>query len=201
MLKIGEFFFKNRDYTPIPFVIILVVLANANQKSLVAGSFLMIFGELIRILGVSHIGGISRTKTDSTGRKLIKTGPFSHVRNPLYIGNLFLSTGLVVTANLGVYFTVGFVMFFLVQYIPIVKWEEQNLRQVFGKEFDHYASSVPRWIPALVPKFKPEEKIAGDYVKAIKSEKNTLIAAIGLYLIILWQSGWLDFVRNLSLTR
>lgn len=192
MLKLGEFLFKNRDYTPVPFVIAMIIYASTSRFSLLIGLILSLFGELIRMHGVAHIGGVSRTKTYSTGRKLIKTGPFARVRNPLYIGNFFLSVGLVVTANLHPLFTAAFIAFFFIQYIPIVRWEETNLRQTFGLEFEHYAAVVPRWIPSLKPQYREGEKIRGDYAKALRSEKYTLLAAVALYLILLWRSGWFD---------
>jgi len=192
MLKLGEFLFKNRDYTPIPFILIMIYYANVNSQSLIYGSILMVLGELIRIIGVAHIGGVSRTKTYSTGQKLISSGPFSHVRNPLYIGNLFLSTGLTVVSNVAIFFPLAFIAIFFLQYTPIIKWEESNLRNVFGEDFDTYLKKVPRWIPRLTPGVDHTEKIKGEFKKAIVSEKNTLSAAIVVYLIILWRSGWFD---------
>lgn len=197
MLKLGEFLFKNRDYTPIPFILIMIYYAKADAQSLMYGTILVVLGELIRIIGVAHIGGVSRTKTYSTGQKLISSGPFSYVRNPLYIGNLFLSTGLTVVANVSVFFPLAFIVFFFLQYTPIINWEESNLKNVFGKEFETYLKSVPRWIPRLTPGVDNSEKIKGEFKIAIVSEKNTLSAAIVIYLIILWRSGWFDNLAQL----
>ena len=199
MLKLGEILFKFRDYTPIPFVIVMIIYSAADMNSLIAGTCITIFGELIRMIGVSHIGGVSRTKTYSTGQKLITSGPFSYVRNPLYIGNFFLTGGLVVASNIyiaeipksNVLFTVVFIAFFILQYTPIIRWEENNLRNIFGAEFETYVKQVPRWIPAIIPKIKKQETIKGDLKAAIFSEKNTLMAAILMYVLILWRSGWL----------
>ena len=195
-LKIGEVLFRLRDYTPIPIVIALMVFASADQQSLLIGTILMLFGEIIRIIGVSHIGGVSRTKTYSTGQKLITSGPFSRVRNPLYIGNFFLTFGIVFAANVHLYFTLGFVAVFFLQYIPIINWEENNLKNVFGEEFEEYKSRVPRWIPALTRKMDSDLVVESDFVTAIKSEKNTLLAAIVLYLVVLWRSGWFLHLKD-----
>ncbi len=191
MLKLGETLFRFRDYTPIPFVILMMIYPSVSDQSLIIGTILMLFGEFIRIKGVAHIGGISRTKTYSTGKKLITSGLFGHVRNPLYIGNFFLTVGIVVVANVHVLFTVVFIAFFFLQYIPIVRWEESNLGQVFGETFNEYLQTVPRWIPSLKRKTGIDEVVKPDYVAAIKSEKNTLAAAIALYLILLWRCNYL----------
>ncbi|MCP4757602.1 MAG: isoprenylcysteine carboxylmethyltransferase family protein [Proteobacteria bacterium] len=192
MIKLGEVLFKFRDYTPIPFAIIMMVFAAADRNSLIIGTAIMVLGELIRIYGVSHIGGVSRTRTFSTGQKLITSGPFSHVRNPLYIGNLFLTGGLVVASNISIYFTLIFVACFFFQYIPVVKWEESNLRTVFGDEFDEYSQKVPPWLPVITSRIKNQEKVKKEYKTAIVSEKNTIAAALIVYLVILWQSDWFE---------
>ncbi len=192
MLKLGEIFFKLRDYTPIPLVILMIIFASVTLHSLIVGTVLMIFGETIRFLGVSHIGGVSRTRTYSTGQKLITNGLFGRVRNPLYVGNFFLTFGIVVVSNVNIYFTVLYPVFFFLQYIPIVNWEEKNLQKNFGKEFEDYKSKVPRWIPAIIRKTETDSNAKPDYKKALKSERSTLTAAIVLYIIVLWRSQWLD---------
>jgi protein-S-isoprenylcysteine O-methyltransferase Ste14 len=195
MLKLGELFFKLRDYTPIPFIIYMLIYGSGTMSfnTMVIGTCCIFLGELIRIFGVAYIGGVSRTRTFSTGQKLITGGPFSHVRNPLYIGNLFLSGGLVIFANVGLYFNLVFFAFFFIQYIPIIHWEEINLREIFGKDFDAYTRKVPRWIPTLFSQYQDQEIIKGEYKTAIKSERSTLISAVFLYGLILWRSGWLGF--------
>ena len=157
------------------------------------GTACIVLGELIRIYGVAHIGGVSRTRSFSTNQRLIKDGPFSYVRNPLYIGNLMLSGGLVITANVNLYFTTAFFLFFFVQYIPIICWEENNLRDKFGKEFEEYARTTPRWFPVSTRRIKAEKTGKGDYRAALKSEKSTLASVVILYLLILWRSGWMQY--------
>lgn len=196
MLKLGGFLFRYRGQTPIPFVLIMIFYASADTMSLLIGTVSMVMGELIRIIGVTHIGGVSRTKTFSTGQKLITTGPFSFVRNPLYIGNFFLSVGITISANVNIYFTLIFIAFFAFQYTLVVRWEESNLKKVFGKEFEEYMVKVPRWVPAIRPKIEKGEKVTKDYKTTFKSEKNTLLAAITLYILILWRSGFLDFIQK-----
>ena len=204
--KLGELLFKYRDYTPIPFIILMVAFANADLLSLQIGGVMVLLGELIRTKGVAYIGGVSRTRSYSLGGKVVTGGPFGHVRNPLYWGNFFLSTGLVVIANVawlehqfqGFYlaFPAAFIFFFFGQYHFIINWEEENLTKTFGEQFLNYKSKVSRWIPNIFPADftvegqEQEEKIEGDYKMAIKSEKNTLMIAITITLILLWRSGF-----------
>ncbi|MDX2469915.1 MAG: methyltransferase [SAR324 cluster bacterium] len=204
--KLGELLFKYRDYTPIPFIILMVAFANADLLSLQVGGMMVLLGEIIRTKGVAYIGGVSRTRSYSLGTKVVTGGPFAHVRNPLYWGNFFLSTGLVVIANVAwlepqfhgfnLAFIAAFIFFFFGQYHFIINWEEENLTKVFGEQFLNYKSKVGRWVPNLLPADfsvegeEKEEQIEGDYKMAIKSEKNTLMIAITITLLILWRSGF-----------
>ncbi len=206
MLKIGEFLFRYRDYTPLPFILVMVFFAHADSTSLLIGGGMMLLGELIRVHGVAYIGGVSRTRSYSTGQKVITGGPFSHVRNPLYVGNFFLSTGLTVAAWVDFPFTglapqenalafvVLFVLIFFLQYYFIVAWEENNLTQRFGEAYLRFMAAVPRWVPRLsAAKLGEQEKIEGDYSMAWRSEKNTLMIALTLLALVLWRSGFFNF--------
>ena len=120
----------------------------------------------------------SATRSAKTGN-LQDSGPFSVVRNPLYVGNFFLSLGLVVVANIWWLIPV-YIALFAFQYHYIVGWEEWNLRKKFGAEFDAYCARVPRWFP----------KIGGykswnhDFKKALKSERVTIAAIVSVSLVL-----------------
>jgi protein-S-isoprenylcysteine O-methyltransferase Ste14 len=75
------------------------------------------------------------------------SGPYAHVRNPLYVGTLTVAAGLVAAARrweLGLLFAA---VFFLV-YLPVVELEEQHLASLFP-DFKEYLSDVPRLMPRL----------------------------------------------------
>ena len=61
---------------------------------------------------------------------LTESGPYAHVRNPLYLGTLTVAAGFVIAARrweLGVLFAAVFVLI----YLPVVELEEQHLRKLF----------------------------------------------------------------------
>ena len=197
MNKLGEILFKYRDYTPIPFVVAMVIWADASTNSLCLGGAMMLFGEAVRFWGVAYIGGVSRTRSYSTGQKVVTGGPFRILRNPLYLGNFFLSCGSVVAANVGDWFTLLFMVVFFAQYYPIIWWEEANLTKVFGQAYLDYQAWVRgRFLPLMYGQKSPlldeqelKEAVQGQYLKALKSENKTLAAALVLVALILWRSG------------
>ncbi|MDQ7051390.1 MAG: methyltransferase [candidate division KSB1 bacterium] len=97
-MDIREVFFNYRSYTPIPLLIALLIFAEPTATTYTAGLLLVILGEVLRTWAVRHAGGATRTTSGVGGDDLITHGPFAYVRNPLYLGNFFLGTGLVIMA-------------------------------------------------------------------------------------------------------
>lgn len=178
----GEKLFQWRDFTPVALVLLLLVLNEATVISATIGMVLVIFGELFRTYSVAFIGGVSRTRSSSTGARLITDGPFGWVRNPLYVGNFFITVGLAVFGGV-TWFVILTILLFAFQYWCIVKYEETLLAKKFGDEYQHYLDTVPAWIPIRVPALA-DWQWPETFSPAIKSEKRTL-AAIALILTVL----------------
>ena len=182
--KSGEVLFKLRDYTPIPLVILAILLAQPTVLSIGMGLCVAFTGEISRAYGVAFIGSISRTRSYSNG-ELVKDGPFSLLRNPLYFGNLLLSLGLSLMAGVW-WLPVLVVVVFYAQYIPIVAWEEKKLLRIFGERYVSYQREVPnRWFPAL------SRLLAFDWTRspvlwapAWKSEKRTLTSVFAFTFVM-----------------
>jgi hypothetical protein len=82
------------------------------------------------------------------------TGPYAHVRNPLYLGSMLIAAGFAV-ALMSWPFAVVLVVFFLLIYVPVIASEEKFLRGEF-LEFEWYCARVPRLIPRLTPARAPD---------------------------------------------
>ena len=74
------------------------------------------------------------------------SGPFRVVRNPLYLGNWMIWSGLVVASRLLWMLPIAWAVFAL-QYGTMVIWEETRLRSMFGRQYERYARGVSRWVP------------------------------------------------------
>ncbi len=99
---------------------------------------------------VSIVGEILRTWASGYIHKdevLARDGPYSFVRNPLYLGSFFVGLGISITG--GWLWVVIFIIFFLVVYTNLILYEEEKLEKIFGNEFNEYKKSVPRLFPDL----------------------------------------------------
>ncbi len=188
--------FKYRSYTPIPFLIIIVVLAEPTLPSLVIGLLIVIVGESVRFWGVSIAGSETRTTRMVGGSDLVTSGPFAYVRNPLYVGNIMVYVGVgVMSMALFPWLLIIACLWFYVQYRLIVAWEEEFLLHRFGTEFADYQKHVRRFLPRLT-KYVPSAPAPRTMNAQIglTSERRTLqaIALVTLmvftvYVVQHWQ--------------
>ena len=83
------------------------------------------------------------------GHELIQQGPFSFVRNPIYLAmfGLLLQAGIVISEWQAI---VPAVILFLIGTWIRIREEEKVLRQEFGTQFDDYARRVPAFIPGIL---------------------------------------------------
>ena len=189
-MKLSETFFKYRSYTPLPFVLIMLIYNSSNIWSLIIGFLMAAVGEFIRFWGVSWAGSETRSTGGVGGTYLIVDGPFGHVRNPLYVGNILMYTGIgIMSFALFPYLQFAGLLFFSIQYHLIVTEEEGYLRKTFGKQYEAYTANVPRFIPRLTSyKVSKIERPDFSWKEGFKSETRTLQAfgIIILTLVIIW---------------
>ena len=82
--------------------------------------------------------------------KLIVTGPYAYMRNPMISGVLLILAGeslMLASCAIGIWA----VVFLIINMIYFPLSEEPALRKRFGKEYDEYCQNVPRYIPRLKP--------------------------------------------------
>jgi protein-S-isoprenylcysteine O-methyltransferase Ste14 len=191
---IRAWMFKNRSYTPLPFLLIMVIFAEPTIASLLIGFAIVLLGESIRFWGVSIAGAETRTTGSVGGTYLITTGPFAHVRNPLYVGNMLMYAGIgVMSMALFPWLLIVACVWFLVQYWLIISREEEYLAGHFGAPYGEYKKHVPRLLPRLTPyqSGAPAPKNV-DLREGFASERRTLQAMSLVTLIIV-----IRFVYNI----
>ena len=86
---------------------------------------------------------------DST-TKLIVTGSYAYVRNPMITGVvLILASEALILSSLAI--GIWAVVFLIINMFYFPLSEEPGLRKRFGKEYDEYCKNVPRYIPRITP--------------------------------------------------
>jgi protein-S-isoprenylcysteine O-methyltransferase Ste14 len=83
------------------------------------------------------------------GHELIQQGPFSFVRNPIYLAmfGLLLQAGIVISEWQAI---IPAVILFLIGTWIRIHEEEKILREQFGAQFDDYARRVSAFIPGIL---------------------------------------------------
>jgi protein-S-isoprenylcysteine O-methyltransferase Ste14 len=156
LVRSGHFFFRYRDGI-LPGVLLTLLALTRPQRPLDSdvldgvmdglGLLLICAGQMLRIgtIGYAYIvrGGRGR-RVYAEG--LVTSGLFATSRNPLYVGNLLIYTGLLVVWNNPWVYVLGG-PFFVFLYRSIVAAEEEFLHGKFGPAFERYCHDVARWVP------------------------------------------------------
>jgi protein-S-isoprenylcysteine O-methyltransferase Ste14 len=113
------------------------------------GVFLIAMCVLGRSYCSAFIGGI---KNDV----VMRDGPFSIVRNPLYVFSFLGVLGIGLVSHMATVFAV-LVVSFIVYYKFVVAREEAFLLNKFGDQYKKYFNEVPRWFPKWSLWHEPEQ--------------------------------------------
>jgi len=166
-----------RSYTPLPFLVLMIIFAQPTPLSMAIGAIVVVAGEMMRFWGVAYAGSLTRVTGSVGAPELIVAGPFAYVRNPLYVGNITIYTGIGIMSNaLWPWLVVTAFCWFVFQYIVIVNLEEGFLAKEFAN-YAEYRANVPRFIPRLMPYRTPaQSNQRPDTAGALRSERRSLQA-------------------------
>ena len=115
------------------------------------GAILLLLGLGLQIwtleaLGWKGLVGYSELKPQGISQNLVIHGPFRFVRHPAYLAHTLMFVGLfLVTGFLGT--GVLALLDFVASYFAITRLEEKELVARFGKEYEDYRASVPKFLP------------------------------------------------------
>jgi protein-S-isoprenylcysteine O-methyltransferase Ste14 len=79
-------------------------------------------------------------------KQLVVTGLYRYVRNPMYLGVLFVLFGEVLffRSHVLLFYTLAWLT---VVHVTILLDEGPNLRRKFGSSYERYTAAVHRWLP------------------------------------------------------
>ena len=175
-------------FRPIPF------MQNASADMLLnaAGLGITLLGQLIRILVIGYApvrsGG---TRKKVAAESLLTYGLFNHARNPLYVGNLLVITGLAVIHNNPWVYALALPTT-LFAYVAIVAAEEAYLKERFGEEYREYCRRVPRWLPRLGGLARSLKETPFDARRVMFQEYGSLWIAVALPLALMLYEQWIS---------
>lgn len=129
-----------------PYVaLMLVCVGETEHESVIWPIGLVVFfaGVLLRVWAQMHLHYRLRVR-----KVLTTTGPYSLVRNPIYIANTAILLGLAVVSEL-LWFVPVMLAWCAVVYALVVCREERHLLSKYGQPYADYLEAVPRWKPSL----------------------------------------------------
>ena len=82
-------------------------------------------------------------------KRLVTTGPYGRVRNPMMWGIGAILVGLaLLLGSVGLWF--GFALFVAFAAVFVRLYEEPDMERRFGAEYREYCRQVPRWWPRFL---------------------------------------------------
>jgi hypothetical protein len=139
------------------------------------GFGLLVVAALGRLWCLSFISGIKN-------EVLVTDGPYSVVRNPLYLFNFVGAVGLGLAVEnpvLAALLAAGFALF----YPGVVRREEAALQEAFGGAYARYRMSTPRWIPRWSGYQEPDQWT----INPRRFRRGLLDAMWFLWAFMLWE--------------
>lgn len=127
------------------FVAALVALSRPTPRLLLIGGILVLVGEAIRMWSAGHL---------VKSVKLITSGPYAYSQNPLYLGRLFILTGIALAARMEwhlnlIALAVGYLIFFFYYMPRKLRVEGDRLAALHGAAFETYRRNVPILFPTF----------------------------------------------------
>jgi protein-S-isoprenylcysteine O-methyltransferase Ste14 len=197
LVGVGNTLFRHRNVLfPIVFLVLLFAARprypfgslQADRLLDACGLLITLAGQAIRalVIGLAYIqrgGRGGKVHADA----LVQEGIFAHCRNPLYVGNILVFTGLFVVVNspLGWFVGIPAVLF---AYVAIVAAEEAYLRQRFGAEYEAYCRRVPRFWIAWGGLRRTLQGFHFEWQRVVKKEYGSTLAwTTTLLVVLIWE--------------
>lgn len=207
--KSGNILFRYRGQIPVVLFLLAIPviyftnysqLSEMNELALTYISiFLSVIGFWIRAvsIGTTPKGTSGRNTKSQVAESLNRTGIYSIVRHPLYLGNYLMWIGIVVfTFNL--YFVLLVSLAFWLYYERIMFAEERFLERKFGDDYLDWSKKIPAFIPSFRKHLKGE--IPFSSITVFRREYSGVLATVFGFAFIdqlrfYFLNGYFDFYR------
>jgi len=160
-------------------ILMLTAQGHPNIYMDILGFLMIVAAGLGRIWAAAYISGFK-------SGKVVQDGPYAIMRNPLYFFSFlgFAGVGLVFGSVILSALLVGV---FLVTHLPIIKFEEEKLQNLFKEEYLAYKAKTPRFFPNPSLYHTPDtiEFYPKKFFRTLR-ESGLLIASYGIIKLIVW---------------
>jgi protein-S-isoprenylcysteine O-methyltransferase Ste14 len=134
----------------------VIALSHPTLTSTLVGLPLILAGCALRTWATGHL-----VKTE----EFTVSGPYAHLRHPLYAGTLLIASGFALAAGwmVAVVALPIFLGLFFAYYFPRKeRIEGERLEQLYGEQYRSYRAAVPALLPSLRPWRPAKENVADD---------------------------------------
>jgi protein-S-isoprenylcysteine O-methyltransferase Ste14 len=83
-------------------------------------------------------------------KRLVVSGSYRYVRNPMYVGVLAMIVGQALVFG-SIALLAYAVLMWLIVHLFVVLYEERVLGAAYGAQYHAFRANVPRWLPRLSP--------------------------------------------------
>ena len=193
-VRFGQFVFARRNLLA-PLVFAFMLLATRPRPFLgserwdavldIVGILVAAAGQALRglVIGLAYIRRGGKNKK-ITADRLVCEGIFAHCRNPLYVGNFLLLTGILLIWNSPWAYLVGLPVV-AAALMSMVLAEEAFLRQRFGTEYDEYCARVNRLVPNLRGLRETLAASSFDWRRVVRKDYGTTFTWISASLALI----------------
>lgn len=157
---------------------VALVFAQPRPELLVGGAALIALGLGLRAWAAGHL---------RKAEPLTTSGPYAHLRHPLYFGTALILAGFAVACGRA-WLALLLAAYFLLLFVPVVRREERERSALTIEGYASYAAQVP----AFWPRLRAYPGAAGRFDLALYLRNREWQAALGsgAALGVLWAKCW-----------
>lgn len=161
----------------------------SNELLEVIGIASILLGQLLRVSARGY-----KSEHSQGGHTLVQGGPYSVVRNPMYLGIFLIGIGIVMML-FNWWVAILLSALFGVQYVGLIFKEEKKLRLLFHGAYEQYCNKVPR---RLLPPLRAIMNLdVADYLPLkLKWVKQESISICLLLFFVLLIESWTDIKQE-----
>jgi protein-S-isoprenylcysteine O-methyltransferase Ste14 len=162
--------------------VVLIWHADPTPARIAVGLSLVLAGEGLRLWSAGHL---------IKNQRLTVSGPYAHLRHPLYAGTMLVGVGLLWMGggSAAPWLIVVGLLFFFLHYLPYKeRIESARLERRYGEPYRRYRYAVPALLPAVRAWTDPEvarEGWSAARIRANNEDGAALAVAVAAAVVLL----------------